>query len=148
MTSTRETRFVEMRPGSVVLRREASRLLPSGWGRVRVAACGVCGTDLHLFRGMDLPRGATYPVRPGLEVADVPAGGALTVIGAGGVGTHILQLARLHDPSVRLSAVVRSEGTARRLEELGLGIATVAAGAGAARRLLEIAGPQDAVVEF
>ena len=240
MTSTRETRFVEMRPGSVVLRREASRLLPSGWGRVRVAACGVCGTDLHLFRGMDLPRGATYPVRPGhevagvlveasgegptvetevvlhpllpcaecpacragaenlcrsaailgieqpggladevlwplarmvaapgvaaeqaavladavasaqhaLEVADVPAGGALTVIGAGGVGTQILQLARLHDPSVRLSAVVRSEGTARRLEELGLGIATVAAGAGAARRLLEIAGPQDAVVEF
>ena len=30
-----------------------------------------------------------------LEVADIPSGGALTVIGAGGVGTHILQLARL-----------------------------------------------------
>ena len=240
MTSASETRFLELMPGSAVLRREPSRTLPSGWGRVRVAACGVCGTDLHLFRGMELPRGATYPVRPGhevagvlveasgrgpavgtevvlhpllpcaecpaclagvenrcrraailgieqpggladevlwplarmvavpglaaeqaavladavasaqhaLEVAEVPAGGALTVIGAGGVGTHILQLARLRDPSVRLSAVVRSEGTARRLEELGLGIATVAAGAGAARRLLAVAGPQDAVVEF
>ena len=49
---------------------------------------------------------------------------------------------------MRLSAVIRSEGTVRRLEELGLGIATVAAGAGGGPAAAQAAGPQDAVVEF
>lgn len=43
--------------------------LPAGWVRVRVGACGLCGTDLHLLHGMRLPDVATYPVRPGHEVA-------------------------------------------------------------------------------
>ena len=238
--SAARLRYLEMRPGSAEIKLEAPRPLPAGWGRVRVHACGVCGTDLHLFRGMDLPRSASYPVRPGHEVAGslvegeapglaagapivlhpllpcgacraclggaenrcrtaralgiddpggladevlwplarmvavpdlepdqaavladavasahhalgvaaLPPGGALTVIGAGGVGTHILQLAHLLDPGARLTAVVRSRGTRARLEELGLDLALVEAGAGAAGRVLKATGPQDAVIEF
>jgi len=233
-------RFVEVEPGSVRLRTEEWRALPEGWGRVRVSACGVCGTDLHLLHGMDLPRGKSYPVRPGHEVAGtvieggdgrirpgmdvvlhpllpcgdcvacrrgfenrcrtaraigidddgglaeevmwplarmvptpglapeqaavladavasayhalllagVPQGGTLTVLGAGGVGTHILQLARVLDPQVRLTAVVRSEGTAARLQALNLGLELVHGLAGCARRVVETSGPQDAVIEF
>lgn len=44
---------------------------PDGWARVRVGACGVCRTDVHLLEGMVLPRGVRYPVRPGHEVAGV-----------------------------------------------------------------------------
>jgi 2-desacetyl-2-hydroxyethyl bacteriochlorophyllide A dehydrogenase len=62
-------RYVEVSPGEIVLRRGISPPLPAGHVRVQVAACGVCGSDLHLFQGMVLPRGATYPVRPGHEVA-------------------------------------------------------------------------------
>lgn len=205
-----------------------------------VEACGVCGTDLHLFEGIDLPRGATYPVRPGhevagvviesaggpfaagdqvvlhpllpcgscpacrsghenrcrsaaalgidlpggladeviwpasrlvpaprlpsevaailcdavasahhaLEVAGVPAAGALTVFGAGGVGANILQLARVLDEKVTLTAVVRSEATARRIEALGLGIKVLMNVEGSARKVLDASGPQDAVIEF
>ena len=233
-------RFVEVEPGVLRLRSEDRRPLAEGWGRVRVAACGVCGTDLHLFHGMDLPRGKTYPVRPGHEVAgtviegddgrirpgaevvlhpllpcgDCPAcrrgfenrcrtaraigidddggladevvwplsrmvptpglpadqaavladavasayhalllaapprGGTLTVLGAGGVGTHILQLARVLDPEVRLTAVVRSDGTAERLRRLSLGLELVHGLDGCARRVLAASGPQDAVIEF
>lgn len=43
--------------------------LPPGWIRVEVGACGLCGTDLHMLHGMKLPEGASYPVRPGHEVA-------------------------------------------------------------------------------
>lgn len=45
--------------------------LAPGWVRVRVTACGLCGTDLHILHGMRLPGGASYPVRPGHEVAGV-----------------------------------------------------------------------------
>src|SRR5438105_6727739 len=222
-------RYLEVAPGSATLREGAAPDPPPGWGRVRVNACGVCGTDLHLLRGMDLPRGRAYPVRPGHEVAgtlvdtgedvvlhpvlpcgecaaclsgfenrcrtagvlgidydggladevvwplarmvkitglpaeqaavlpdavasayhalslaEVPPAGALTVLGAGGVGAHVLQLARLLDPSARLTAVVRSSGTAERVEQLGLGVTVL-------RDLSEVAdasGPQDAVVEY
>jgi 2-desacetyl-2-hydroxyethyl bacteriochlorophyllide A dehydrogenase len=228
-TASQTVRHLEVRPGATALRSGAAPPLRDGWARVRVAACGVCGTDLHLLRGMPLPRDATYPVRPGHEVAGtvvegatavgdqvvlhplipcgrcvacrrghenrcrdatalgidhdggladevvwpidrivpapgipaehaavlpdavasayhalglagLPAGGALTVLGAGGVGSHVLQLARVLDPAARLTAVVRSEGTARRLEALAIGAEVVV---GAPR-----IGAQDAVVEF
>ena len=234
-------RFVEVSPGHVDIVDGPRPEVSAGWGVVRVEACGVCGTDLHLFEGMELPRGVTYPVRPGHEVAgvlleggddrvrsgdrvvlhpvlpcgacaacaagqenqcrtagvlgidhaggladeiawptarmvpvpgvlpvraavlpdavasarhairltDLPPGGALTVVGAGGVGAHVLQLARVLDPTARLTAVVRSTGTAERIEQLALGVEIVGGGLeGAARRVLEASGAQDAVVEY
>ena len=48
-----------------------------------------------------------------LGVAALPSGGTLCVLGAGGIGTHVLQLARVLDPAVRLAAVVRSAGDGR-----------------------------------
>lgn len=232
--------YLEVQPGSARIVRGDSSELPAGWGRVRVSACGVCGTDLHLLQGMDLPRGRTYPVRPGHEVAgrlveggderlaagnevvlhpllpcgecaacrssfenrcrtagalgidydggladevvwplarmvpapglspevaavlpdavasayhalllaELPRGGALTVLGTGGVGAHVLQLARVLDPDARLTAVVRSSGTAERLERLGIGIELVRDLSGAAGRIVEASGPQDVVVEY
>jgi threonine dehydrogenase-like Zn-dependent dehydrogenase len=233
-------RYLEVEPGSVRIREEEGRPLPDGWARVRVEACGICGTDLHLFHGMDLPRACSYPVRPGhevagmvvegelggvrpgaavvlhpllpcgactacragfenrcrtgrvlgiddpggladevlwplsrmvpvpgvapteaavladavasgrhaLELASVPPGGALTVLGAGGVGTHILQLARLRDSEVRLTAVVRSRATAERLRALKLDVELVEGLEGCGRRIFESRGPQDAVIEY
>jgi D-arabinose 1-dehydrogenase-like Zn-dependent alcohol dehydrogenase len=229
-------RYVEVEPGSLRLEAEEHRALPAGWGRVRVLACGICGTDLHILHGMDLPRGASYPIRPGHEVAGileegaradlptgsqvilhpllpcgdcsacrsgfenrcrtsrtlgiddpggladevlwpldrlvavpglepthaallpdavasayhalmlaaVPPGGALAVLGAGGVGTHILMLARLLDPEVRLTAVVRSAGTAERVAGLDLDVDLVEGLEGSGRRISQ----QDAVIEF
>src|SRR5262245_51469788 len=66
----RTTRFVEVSPGTVELHLEQSgtRPLAPGEARIAVLACGVCGTDLHLWHGMPLPPRATYPVRPGHEV--------------------------------------------------------------------------------
>ena len=63
-------RFVEVAPGSVSIRTEprGQRPVSKGEARVEVLACGICGTDLHLWRGMRLPPGAEYPVRPGHEV--------------------------------------------------------------------------------
>lgn len=64
-------RYVEIHPGTVALHDgDPPRPAPDE-ARVRVLACGVCGTDVHAMRGMVLPRGATYPVRPGHEVAGV-----------------------------------------------------------------------------
>jgi 2-desacetyl-2-hydroxyethyl bacteriochlorophyllide A dehydrogenase len=63
-------RFVEVAPGSASIRTEprGQRPVSKGEARVEVLACGICGTDLHLWRGMRLPPGAEYPVRPGHEV--------------------------------------------------------------------------------
>jgi D-arabinose 1-dehydrogenase-like Zn-dependent alcohol dehydrogenase len=233
-TAVATVRYLEVEPGATALRSGSPSPLPDGWARVRVGACGVCGTDLHLLGGMPLPRDATYPVRPGHEVAgtvieggggrigpgddvvlhpllpcgrcpacrggrenrcrsatalgldhdggladevvwpadrmipapgipveqaavladavasahhalrlaELPRGGALTVLGAGGVGAHVLQLARALDPDARLTAVVRSEASARRLRELGIDVMI------GAEHVLEASGPQDAVVEF
>jgi 2-desacetyl-2-hydroxyethyl bacteriochlorophyllide A dehydrogenase len=228
---------VEVSPGSVrVLAAEEATELPAGHARIAVAACGLCGTDLHLFHGMKLPPGLSYPVRPGHEVsgtvvelgpeagdripvgtpvvlhplaecgacsfcvagrpdkclggevlglhrlgglagevvwpvsrmvavpgvdlrhaavladavatakraldkARVPVGGALCVLGAGGVGTHVLELARLADPTVRLLGVVRSEGSAERLQAAGFDAVLTGAD-------LRPYGPFDAVVDF
>ncbi|MGI5131031.1 alcohol dehydrogenase catalytic domain-containing protein [Pseudonocardia sp. CA-107938] len=64
------SRFVTVSPGSVALAREPSGARRPGPDDVRatVLACGICGTDLHLWHGMRLPPGAAYPVRPGHEV--------------------------------------------------------------------------------
>jgi propanol-preferring alcohol dehydrogenase len=241
MTTTVATvRGVEIEPGRAAVRDFDPLPLPDGWGRVKVSACGVCGTDLHLLHGMELPRHGSYPVRPGHEVAgtivegsagrvrlgdqvvlhplipcgrcapcrsdrenlcrqatalgldhagglgeeviwpldrmvpaprlapeqaavlpdavasayhalmlaEVPRGGALTVLGAGGVGGNVLALARVLDPDVRLTAVVRSVGSELRLRALDDRLDVVGGAAGAGRRVRERAGPQDAVVEF
>jgi D-arabinose 1-dehydrogenase-like Zn-dependent alcohol dehydrogenase len=239
-TAVSAIRCLEVQPGRARLRDAAPPPLPDGWGRVRVGACGVCGTDLQLLHGMELPRHCAYPLRPGHEVAgivvegsagrvrlgdqvvlhplipcgrceacrsdhenrcrhgtalgldhsgglaeeiiwplhrmvpaprlpaeqaavlpdavasayhalklaDVPAGGALTVLGAGGVGAHVLALARVLDPTARLTAVVRSAGSEERLRRLGLDASIVLAADGVGRRVLARSGPQDAVIEF
>jgi propanol-preferring alcohol dehydrogenase len=241
-------RFVEIEPGVLRHRTEEPGAIPPGWARVAVRACGLCGTDLHLWHGMDLPAGTQYPVRPGHEVAgivselepggqpsigggpggllpiavgdevvlhpvmpcgqceacssgrtddcagqrilgiqapgglatsvlwpasrmvpvpgldprqaailadavatarralrsaELPAGGTLCVLGAGGVGTHVLQLARLLDPSVRAAGVVRSPASAGRLRDGGFD-AFLADDSAALRK----AGPFDAVIDF
>lgn len=226
-------------PGSVVLDPAArgARLRP-GWARLRVLACGVCGTDAHYLRGMKPPPGVDYPLVPGHEVAgvvtelagpdggiavgdlvlphliipcgtceacaagreqrcarapilgihepggladelvwpvsrlvpapgldprtaavlpdaaatahhalsaaEVPRGGLLCVVGAGGVGTQVLRIARALDPDVRLAAVVRSRGTARRVAALDVPAFTV----DAAKEIKRELGPADVVIDF
>jgi 2-desacetyl-2-hydroxyethyl bacteriochlorophyllide A dehydrogenase len=233
-------RYVEFDAGAARLREGPEPDTPPGWARVRVLACGVCGTDLHLLSGMTLPRGAAYPVRPGHEVAgivehveavdgavtpgdlvvlhplapcgacpacvageerrceqpralgmhdpggfaeqvawparrmlpatgiepasaallsdaaatahhalslaQVPAGGTLYVLGAGGLGTATLALARALDPAVTLAAVVRGEASAERLRTGG--IAAQAGLPGAARALRSAIGRADVVIDF
>jgi 2-desacetyl-2-hydroxyethyl bacteriochlorophyllide A dehydrogenase len=62
-------RYVEVSPGRATLTEGPASAPRPGAARVRVLACGVCGTDVHLLRGMRLPAGTSYPVRPGHEVA-------------------------------------------------------------------------------
>lgn len=234
-------RFVEVSPGEVRLRTAEPPRPGHDEVLIDVAACGICGTDLHLLHGMVMPPGASYPVRPGHEVAgvvaelgegvttlsvgdavalhplspcgrcaacasgaeqrcdearilgihaaggmadqlvwpasrmvktgdlpmeqaallpdavatawhalsraQVPVGGTLVVFGAGGVGTHVLQLAIAADPTVTTAAVVRSEASASRLEDLG--ISTVLRGLeGSARQLRTLLSGADAVIDF
>jgi 2-desacetyl-2-hydroxyethyl bacteriochlorophyllide A dehydrogenase len=54
-----------------------------------------------------------------LDLAQLHRGGRLCVLGAGGVGTHVLELARLADPEAGLTGVVRSESSAARLAVAG-----------------------------
>jgi 2-desacetyl-2-hydroxyethyl bacteriochlorophyllide A dehydrogenase len=237
---TRTMRYVRLAPGEAVLAEGPPPDLSPGGARVRVLACGICGTDLHALRGMVLPKGATYPIRPGHEVAgiveevhdgatgvavgdlvalhpiapcgrcaaclsgdekrcehghalgfhvpggmaeevvwpadrmigvsgleaveaallpdavatayralmaaELAAGGSLCVIGPGGVGTHVLMLARALDPSARLLAVVRSKAAADRVQALGA--EAVHGLRHAARRVRHALGPVDAVVDF
>ena len=234
-------RFVEIEPGRLTLREATAGTLRPGWSRVRVAACGVCGTDLHLLHGMQLPPGSSYPLRPGHEVAGTvvdpgdapgappagtpvllhplapcgrcdacregaeqrcararvlgisdagglatevdwpadrlvradgldlltaavlpdavatahhalavgapPPGAAIAVLGAGGVGTHFLQLARAKDPTARLAAVVQSAASAQRLADLGVHAHVGLAGAAKALRD-HLGGRFDLVVDF
>ena len=233
-------RYVEIDAGAATLRDGPDPDVPPDFARVRVLACGICGTDLHLLRGMVLPPGAAYPVRPGHEVAGMvervngadapvregelvilhpiatcgrraacrrgedsrcerqrllglhdpgglaelvawpaarmlPAGGiapagaalladaaatahhalalaalapgaTLCVLGAGGLGTSVLEIARALDPTVRLGAVVRSEATAARVAADGVEVHRGLAGA--ARALRGRLGRADAVIDF
>jgi propanol-preferring alcohol dehydrogenase len=237
---TRTMRYVELAPGEALLAEGPPPQLAPGDARVRVLACGICGTDVHALRGMVLPKGASYPIRPGHEVAGIveevhngttgvsvgelvalhpidpcgecaaclagddrhcehgralgfnvpggmaeevvwpadrmigvddlpaveaallpdavatayralmaarlPPGGSLCVIGPGGVGTHVLALARALDPDARLAAVVRSRAAAERVAHLGAEAIHGLPEAG--RRLRRSLGPIDAVVDF
>jgi len=101
--------------------------------------------------GLDPVRAAVLPdagatAYHALRVAAVPPGGLLVVTGAGGVGTHVLRIARALDPSARLAAVVRSAATAQRLAALG--VPAIEGLAGAAKRLRGQAGQADAVIDF
>ncbi len=229
-----------MDQGAAALREGPEPETPRGFARVGVLACGVCATDLHLLHGMVLPRGATYPVRPGHEVAGiveqvnadqspvkvgdlavlhplapcgkcagclrgedqrcdavralgfhdpggfaekvvwpvsrmlpadgiepnaaalladaaatahnavrlagVPPGGSLCVLGAGGLGSGVLGVARALDPDLHLAAVVRSEASADRVHDLGVEVHQGLDGA--ARALRHSAGRMDAVIDF
>jgi 2-desacetyl-2-hydroxyethyl bacteriochlorophyllide A dehydrogenase len=211
-------RYVRVRPGSVELVTESPPQPPlpgPGEALIDVLACGICGTDLHMWHGMRLPAGAEYPVRPGHEVAglvrslgngadgqgiaagdlvvlhpvapcgacgicrsgseqlcpnaqvlgihrpggladtvswpvrrmvaasglaptraavladavatayravrqaELPAGGRACVIGAGGVGMHVLELLRAADPGARLVGIVSRASSAQRLATAG-----------------------------
>lgn len=239
MDSRSLSRRVVIEPGSISVRDMPRDERPPGWSRLQVLACGICGTDQHLFHGMVLPPGVSYPVYPGHEVAArvvesdpqtgpdpgsivvlhpllpcgtcsaceagadqlcrtagmlgihhkgglademvwrsdrlvpvrnvdpvvaallpdavatayhaiqraaMPKGGRLVVIGAGGVGTSILKIVRIIDPTSEVVAVVRSEGTAARVRSLGLPV--VQGLDGAARAVREHMGEADAVIEF
>ncbi|MEO5598250.1 MAG: alcohol dehydrogenase catalytic domain-containing protein, partial [Novosphingobium sp.] len=204
-----------------------------------VLACGICGTDLHLYHGMKMPTGAKYPVYPGHEVAaevieadlgvgpqpgsrvvvhpllpcgkcedclsgrehycasgemlgihragglaeemlwpsarlvpaddldpnlaallpdavatayhalqraQLPRGGKLVVIGSGGVGTNVLQIGRAVDPDLQAIAVVHSDGTAKRIRDLGFPVVQGLEGSG--RAIRKEYGEIDAVVDF
>lgn len=233
-------RYLEVSPGTAALRDAPEPEVQPGWARVRVLACGICGTDLHLLRGMVLPPGVAYPLRPGHEVAgiveevdgdggsvrrgdlvvlhllnpcgtctecrhgqeqrcasarvlgihepgglaetvvwpaarmlpaggiepaaaalladaaatahhaltlaQVPRGGTLCVLGAGGLGTSVLSIARVLDPDVRLAAVVRTQGSADRLSASG--VETHVGLGDAARALRARVGRADAVIYF
>lgn len=217
-------------------------LMRDGDVRVEVLACGICGTDLHIYEGMTLPPGTEYPVRPGhevcgrvveagvgadvpvgslvvlhplspcgrcsecfegkeqrcgeskvlglttsggmadeviwpasravvvdgidaasaailadavatayraLQLAEVPVGGSLCIIGAGGVGTQVLAIARALDPKVRIAAVVRSTGTGARLrEQFGSSVTVVVGIEHAVVELRRALDRFDAVVDF
>lgn len=56
------------RPGSCDVVESSPPNLHAGELLVRVAACGICGTDVHIFDGTYLGR---YPVVPGHEIAGV-----------------------------------------------------------------------------
>jgi 2-desacetyl-2-hydroxyethyl bacteriochlorophyllide A dehydrogenase len=81
-----------------------------------------------------------------LALAEVPRGGTLCVLGAGGVGTSVLSIARALDPDVRLAAVVRSRATAERVAASGVEVHVGLDGA--ARELRRRLGRADAVIDF
>jgi 2-desacetyl-2-hydroxyethyl bacteriochlorophyllide A dehydrogenase len=81
-----------------------------------------------------------------LSLAQLPRGGALCVLGAGGLGTSVLSIARALDPTLRLAAVVRSEATASRVAALGVEVHLGLPGA--ARALRRGLGRADAVIDF
>jgi 2-desacetyl-2-hydroxyethyl bacteriochlorophyllide A dehydrogenase len=63
--------YLELDVGRATLHEGPVPEPPPGFARVRVLACGICGTDLHLLHGMVLPHGVSYPLRPGHEVAGI-----------------------------------------------------------------------------
>jgi len=58
------------RPGHAAVRDVARPAPGPGEVLVEVAACGICGTDIHIFRGEYL---GTYPITPGHELAGTVA---------------------------------------------------------------------------
>jgi threonine dehydrogenase-like Zn-dependent dehydrogenase len=78
--------------------------------------------------------------------AELPAGGRACVIGAGGVGTHVLELLRAADPAARLVGIVSRASSVRRLASAGYD-AEVSDDT-AYKRLRERFGGFDAVFDF
>lgn len=239
MITAFSNRRLVISPGELSLQDAPREERPAGWARLKVLACGICGTDLHLLHGMKLPLGAAYPVYPGHEVAaevieadagcgpqpgtkvvlhpllpcgrcddcvsgrenhcssgemlgvhragglaeemiwrsdrlvaaddldpqlaallpdavatafhalrrsNLPPGGKLTVIGSGGVGTNVLQISRAIDPDVTLVAVAHSDGTAKRIRDLGIEVVQGLDGSG--RAVKAQYGEMDAVIDF
>jgi 2-desacetyl-2-hydroxyethyl bacteriochlorophyllide A dehydrogenase len=245
-TLPRLRRQVGVEPGVVALHTSADTpAARPGEAVIDVLACGICGTDLHLLHGMQLPPRASYPVHPGHEVAGVvrsiegdalaaaehgvtvgdlvvlhpvdpcrtcptcldgaeqlcqdgdvlgihrpgglsdtvtwpidrlvvanglaptraailadavatalraarlaglPAGGRACVLGAGGVGTHVLQLLRAADPRAELVGVVGSPPSAQRLAAAGYDVEL--AGDDLLTRLRARHRTYDAVIDF
>ncbi len=56
------------KPGASGVREKADPTPAPGWVTIRVMACGVCGTDLHIYQGEYL---GGYPITPGHELAGV-----------------------------------------------------------------------------
>jgi len=81
-----------------------------------------------------------------VERAALPSGGKLAVIGAGGVGTNVLEITRALDPSSQAIAVVQSDGTAERVRKLGF--TTIQGLEGAGRAVRQLVGDVDAVIDF
>lgn len=80
-----------------------------------------------------------------LARAEAPSGGTLAVIGIGGLGSHLLQLARITRPDLRLVGIGRSERSLARAR--GLGAETIAGLDDAARRAARALGWFDTVVD-
>jgi len=239
MSTTNLNLSAVISPGQLALTSVPKESRAPGWARLKVLACGICGTDLHLLHGMKMPAGAEYPVHPGHEVAAVvieadpgcgpppgstvvvhpllpcgkcedcktgrehycmfgemlgvhragglaeemlwpsdrlvpigdldpnlaallpdavatayhalmranlPKGGKLAVIGSGGVGTNVLQISQALDLDIEAIAVVHSDGTAKRIRDLGFPVVQGLDGAG--RELPKQFGKMDAVIDF
>ncbi|WP_432841520.1 alcohol dehydrogenase catalytic domain-containing protein [Dactylosporangium sp. CA-092794] len=102
------------------------------------------------FRGLAPTRAALLPdavatAYHALRRAATAPGGTLAVIGVGGLGSHLLQLARLTRGDLRLVGVGRSERSLDRARRLGA--ATIAGLGAAARAEAKRAGLFDAVVD-
>jgi propanol-preferring alcohol dehydrogenase len=77
--------MVLQRPGTELVWTELPDRLPeAGEIRVKIGACGVCRTDLHVVDG-ELPH-PTYPIIPGHEIV-----GRVDAVGAGVEGLHMGQ---------------------------------------------------------
>jgi D-arabinitol dehydrogenase (NADP+) len=55
-------------PGTTVLSEGAVPAPAAGEVLIKISACGICGTDIHIFRGEYL---GSYPVVPGHEFSGV-----------------------------------------------------------------------------
>jgi len=89
------TAAVMPRPNQIVVQTVPVPKLAPQDVLIKVHACGICGTDLHIFHGDS--RGATYPIIAGHEIAgeiaalgheatDVPIGARVVTEGRAGTG--------------------------------------------------------------
>ena len=83
--------FVIHSPGSAILREVPTPTPGPGDVLIRVAAAGLCGTDLHIYRG---EYEAHYPIIPGHEFA-----GTVAAIGSGVDQFHVGQRVAV-DPNI------------------------------------------------
>ncbi len=81
-----------------------------------------------------------------LQKLELTSTRSLCVIGAGGVGTNVLQLAQLLRPELRTCGIVRTTATVARLRDSG--IAAVTSGPSVDVEVKKIIGDVDAVIDF